>query len=168
MGATTITKRILDLEINLTVDKLLAFALAVKKQLTKAISKNEAIQFQVNTLSSAAVFEASISYSWWFMGLQKAKVRLENSFKFTALLNTGAKINIITRKLMEEANLAMKKRLKLELVLYTSYSQPFLRPCKDIKVAIKELKTRHPIFVVKTGDHKLVLGQPFLNSVKFN
>ena len=50
VGATTITKRILDLGISLTVGKLLASALAVEKQLTKAISKDEAVLFQVNTL----------------------------------------------------------------------------------------------------------------------
>ncbi len=26
----------------------------------------------------------------------------------------------------------------------------------------------HPIFVIENGDHDLVLGQLFLNSVKFN
>ena len=40
--ATTITKEILDLEISLIVGKLLAFVLAVEKQLIKAISKDKA------------------------------------------------------------------------------------------------------------------------------
>lgn len=42
---TTIIKYILDLEVNLTVDKLLALALVTEKQLTKAIIKNETIKF---------------------------------------------------------------------------------------------------------------------------
>lgn len=45
VGATTIIKRILDLEVNLTMSKLLAFALAVEKQFTKAIFEDEAVQF---------------------------------------------------------------------------------------------------------------------------
>lgn len=49
VGATTITKRILDLGVNLTVGELLASAPAFKKQLTKTITKDEAIQFRVNT-----------------------------------------------------------------------------------------------------------------------
>ena len=43
VGATTITKRILDLRVNLTVSELFALAPAVKKQLTKAISKDEIV-----------------------------------------------------------------------------------------------------------------------------
>lgn len=35
-------------------------------------------------------------------------------------------------------------------------------------MAVGGLKTRHPIFVVEHGDHDLVLGQPFLNAVKFS
>lgn len=41
--ATIITKHILDLKANLTVDKLLASAPAVKKQITKAIIEDEVI-----------------------------------------------------------------------------------------------------------------------------
>lgn len=50
VGVTTITKRILDLEVSLTVEKLLASAPTVEKQLTKAISKDEAMQFRVNSV----------------------------------------------------------------------------------------------------------------------
>lgn len=37
MGATTVTKHILDLKVNFTIGKLLASASAIEKQLTKAI-----------------------------------------------------------------------------------------------------------------------------------
>lgn len=50
VGATTITKQILNLGVSFIVGKLLAFALAIEKQLTKPIFKDEAIQFHVNTL----------------------------------------------------------------------------------------------------------------------
>ena len=74
----------------------------------------------------------------------------------------------MTRELMKDSNLAMRRGPKLELVSHTGHSQLFLGLCKDVKVAIRELKTRHPIFVVETGDHDHVLGQPFLNSIKFS
>ena len=168
VGATTITKRILDLGVSLTVGELLASAPAVEKQLTKAISEDEAVQFRVNTLGSAEVLEAPTSYSWYSMGSPKAKVRLEDGSKVTALLDTGAEINVMTKELMEDANLAMRRGPKLELVSHTGHSRPFLGLCEDVEVAIGGLKTRHPIFVVEAGDHDLVLGQPFLNSMKFN
>ena len=79
------------------------------------------------------------------MGSLKAKVRLENGFKATALLDISAEINVIIRELMEEANLAMKKRLKLELVPYTSHNRLYRGICENVEVDIRELKTRHPI-----------------------
>ena len=167
VGATTITKRILDLGVNLTVGELLASAPAVEKQLTKAITEDEAVQFRVNTLESSSV-DARNSHSWYSMGSPKARVRLEDGSKVTALLDTGAEINVMTREVMEDAGLAMRRGPKLELVSHTGHSRPFLGLCEDVEVAIGGLKTRHPIFVVEHGDHDLVLGQPFLNSVKFS
>ena len=93
---------------------------------------------------------------------------MENGFKVTALLDTGSKINVIIRELTKEANLAMRKVLKLELVSHTGHSWLFPGLCEDIGVVIGGLKTRHPIFVIETGDYELILGQPFLNPVKFS
>ena len=42
------------------------------------------------------------------MGSPKAKVRLEDGFKVIALLDTGAEINVMTQKIIEDANLAMQ------------------------------------------------------------
>lgn len=55
VGATIITKRILNLGMNLTTAELLASALAVEKQLTKAITKDKTVQFWVKTLESSTV-----------------------------------------------------------------------------------------------------------------
>lgn len=68
---------------------------------------------------------------------------------------------------MEDAGLAMRHSPKLELVSHTGHSRPFFGLCKDVEIAIGGLKTRHPIFVVEHGDHDLLLGLNFINSVKF-
>ena len=162
VGATTIIKPIQNLGVSLTIDELLASAPAVKKQLTKAISEDEAIQFRVNTLGSAEILEASTSYSWYSMGSPKTKVRLEDGSKVTALLDTGGEINVMTKELMEDTNLAMRQGPKLELVSHIDHSGHFLGLCEDMEVAIGGLKTRHPNFVLEAEDYDLVLGQPFL------
>lgn len=97
VGATMITKRILDLGVNLTVGKLLASAPAVKKQLTKAITEDEAIQFRVNSLDIDDYQAATTSHTWYSMGPPKAKVRLEDGPKVLALLDTGAENNVMTK-----------------------------------------------------------------------
>lgn len=95
IGATTITKHILDLGVNLTVGELLASALAVEKQLTKAITEDEGVQFWVNTLESSTVNTRN-SHLCYSMGSPKAKVRLEDGSKVIALLDTGIEINVTT------------------------------------------------------------------------
>ncbi len=133
VSATTITKRILDLGVNLTVGELLASAPAVEKQLTKAIIEDEAIQFRVNTLESSTV-DARKTPSWYSIGFPKAKVRLEDSSKIIALLDTGAKIIVMTREVMEDAGLAMRRGPKLELVFHTGHSRPSLGFCEKLKL----------------------------------
>lgn len=55
IGGMTITKRILDLKLNLTIGELLVLAPVVKKQCTKAITEEKALQFEVNTLKSSTI-----------------------------------------------------------------------------------------------------------------
>ena len=112
--------------------------------------------------------EAKKSHSWYSMGSLKAKVWREDGSKVTALLNTAAEINDMTREVIENTGLAMRHGSKLELVSHTGHSHPSLGLCEDVEIAIGGLKTRHPIFVVEYRDHDLVLGQPFLNLVKFS
>lgn len=80
---------------NLTVGELLASALAIAKQLTKAITENNAVQFWVNTLESSIV-DAQKSQLWYSMGSPKAKIRLDDGSKIIVLLNTGTEINVMT------------------------------------------------------------------------
>lgn len=83
-------------------------------------------------------------------------------------MNIDVEINLISREFIDDANCVMKKEPKLELVFCMVYSRSFFGLYEDVKVAIKEFKTRHPTFIIEVGDHDLVLRPPFLNSVKFN
>ncbi len=167
VGATTITKRIRHLGVNLTVGEFLASAPAFVKQLTKTISENDAVQFGVNGSESNAV-EGKKSHSRYSIRFSKAKVRRKDGSKVTALLDTGTEVNIMTREVMEDAGLAIRRGPKLELISNTCHNRPFLGICKDVEVAIGGLKTKQPIFVFENWNHDLVLGQSFLNLVKFS
>lgn len=98
----------MDLGVNLTIGKLLVSIPAVEKQVTKTIFKDKAVQFRINSLSSAKGLEATIPYAWYSMDSPKVKICLKNSFKITALLDTDAEINVIIRKVIEDTNLAMR------------------------------------------------------------
>lgn len=74
----------------------------------------------------------------------------------------------MTRKVIENASLAMQRGSKLELVSHIDHSHFFLGFYENIQVIIRGLKTRYLIFIVELGDHDLVLDQLFLNLVKFS
>ncbi len=113
VGVTKITKRILDLDISWTIGELLASASGVEKQLTKALSEEEVVQFRVNSLGVAAVSETSPKCQCYTMGYPKTRVRVEKSAKVLALLDTDAEIDPMTKAVMEEAHLTMRSGPRL-------------------------------------------------------
>lgn len=58
---------------------------------------------------------------------------------------------------MEDVGLVMRWQPKLELVFHIGYSCLFLSLYEDVEIAIKRLKTKHPIFFVEHRDYDLVL-----------
>lgn len=112
--------------------------------------------------------EFSNSYFLFFMGSQRAKACLKDDFKVIIVLDIGVEINVMIEKAIEDTNLAMRQKLKLDLISYTSQSWSFLRLYKDMEIAIRKLKTRHQTFIVKAKYYNHVLDQPFLNFIKFS
>lgn len=102
------------------------------------------------------------------MGSLKTRVRLENRSKITVFLDIDIEINVMTKEIIKDMGLAMRRGLKLELRSYTSHSYPFFSFCEDVKVIIRGLKIRYPIFIVEYGNYNLILGQTFLNLIKFS
>lgn len=114
------------------------------------------------------MIDAQNSHSWYFIDSLKAKVWRENDSKILAYLNTDMKINVMTRKIMKDAVLALRYSPKIELISHTDHNDFFLGFYEDIEVFIGGLKMRHSIFIVEHKDYDLVLDQPFLNFVKFS
>lgn len=50
------------------------------------------------------------------------KIRLKSGSNITVSLDSGAKINVMIKKLIKDINLAIKQRFKLELISYISYN----------------------------------------------
>lgn len=156
MSAIKITKHILGLNINPKVRKLLALAFAIKKQLIRVIFENKAIQFRIN-FNNINNF-VYLNYSQYFMGSAKIKIRFRNNLKTMVFLDTRAKINVMTRKVMKNIGLVMRKGFKLDLMSNTGHKRIFLRLYEDVKVIMGKLKLEYLIFVIKHGNHNMVLG----------
>lgn len=155
---TIIKQQILELKISLIVSKLLLFAPAIAKQLKKAIFKYKAIQFCINTMNLIKVLMAYTPYSWYFMGLFKAKICLKKRFKVMIILDTNAKIKILSKKLMEYSNLTIRQRSNLKMISNISYRRRFLSLYENSKIAIKKLILRYPNFMLEIKGYNLVLS----------
>ena len=101
------------------------------------------------------------------MGSPKVTVVLGFQLKLKALLDTGAEVNVMTRRVMEEAGLAMRKGPSLKLISHNGASTTFVGVCENVEVEVGSLVTTHPIFVVQDAAHALILGQPFLLKTRF-
>lgn len=68
---------------------------------------------------------------------------------------------------MLNAGLAMCPGFRIRLVSHNGWAAAFASVCENVEVDAGSLVTVHPIFVVHTASHALVLGQIFLIKTRF-
>lgn len=72
----------------------------------------------------------------------------------------------MTRKVINEAGLAMRKGPRLDTITHTGHHRPFVGVREDVPINVGDLVIHSPVFVIESGNHPLVLGVPFLNRGK--
>jgi hypothetical protein len=76
-------------------------------------------------------------------------ITLESLFKFRGLIDTGAEINVITKKIYASLpGLIMTENPEMAIVFYFNYHIPFLGVCEDVKVTVKNIEYDVCIFVI--------------------
>lgn len=173
----TLTKRLLNQKIEVTIQELLTTTPEIERVLTKALSEGEVAEFQVASLANVEGITEdldSVTYpilpqdtSWYAMRCATAKVSLDRQFKMSALLDSGSQINVMDRQTMIDAGLAMRPGPRIRLISHNRSLIAFAGVCKNVEVDIGGLVTIYPIFVVETALHALVLGQFFLIKTQF-
>ena len=91
-------------------------------------------------------------------------------FKLRGLIDTGAEINVITKKIYASLpGLVMTENLEMAIVSHSNYHIPFLGVCEDVKVTVRNIEYNVCIFVIDfQTNHALVLGVPFIGQSKLN
>ncbi len=84
----------------------------MEKQLTKALSLDEEVEFCLNALGLSDPDESSSMEQCYSIGCPNTKVCLDDVTKLTALLDTRAEINVMTKSVMYGS----------EWALYTDWS----------------------------------------------
>jgi hypothetical protein len=156
-------------EVTFSLSEIIAFAPLAQKIFSKPLSDHEVLKFKVNALKARTRSEPDLKGERWYScGSPKVKVILNDMVKTMALLDSGAEINVMTRRLMNMVGIAMRPGPRLKLISHTGHDMDFDGVCDDVEVNIGGLRTLHHIFVVPHADHQLVLGQPFLMDVSIN
>ena len=78
------------------------------------------------------------------------------------------KIENLILSMIAATSLAICKRLYLELVMHTSHHYLFVKICENIAINVDALIIQTWVFIVKTDNHLLILGQLFLYKGKFS
>jgi hypothetical protein len=97
-------------------------------------------------------------------------VIFESLLKFRGLIDTGAEINVITKKIYASLpGLVMTENPEMAIISHFNHYIPFLRVCEDVKMTVKNIEYNVCIFVIDLqANHALVLGAPFIGQSKLN
>jgi hypothetical protein len=88
--------------------------------------------------------------------------------KTMTFLDSRAEINVMTRRLMNMIDIAMRSDSQLKLNFYIEHDMNFDEICDDVEININEFRTLHHIFVMFHANHQLILEQSFLMNVFIN
>ena len=88
----------------------------------------------------------------------KVKVRLRDVV-VDMMLDTRAKLNIITKDLADQARLTVRTNIQIRIKAILRNLSKFVRVCKNIEVNIKSIVNLQTILVIPNlAYYKLILG----------
>jgi hypothetical protein len=79
------------------------------------------------------------------------------------MLDTKAKVNVITRAAMDELRLLVCTDLLLALKAVSGDTQVFDRACKDVKINVGGVINHQTLLVLNKSKHTLILRAPFFH-----
>ena len=111
-------------QVALSIGKVIALFSNLQKLFTQAIASDKVIRFLVNLLElnpSVADSLPSEPDNWYSMGCPRTLITMDGGIKLTGLPDCRTEVNVMTRKVMTAAGLAMQKGSRLELVTHTGH-----------------------------------------------
>ncbi len=84
----------------------------------------------------------------------------------SALINTGAELNMITADVADKTGLAIKTRIKIKISLYSEYISRFLGMIENMLILVDLIVYRVNIFVTRSTPQFFILRIPYLHSAR--
>jgi len=81
------------------------------------------------------------------------------------MLDTRAKVNVITRAAIDKLRLLVCTDLLLALKVVSKDTRVFDRACKDIKINVRKVVNHQTLLVLNKSKHTLILRAPFFYDV---
>jgi hypothetical protein len=105
-----------------------------------------------------------------FRSSPRITVTLESLLKLRGLIDTGAEINVIIKKIYASLpGLVITENPEIAMVSHSNHHIPFLEICENVKITVKNIEYDVCIFVINLqANHALVLGAPFIGQSKLN
>jgi hypothetical protein len=156
-------EKILDQPVqNITTREVLANSPALLRMVFKQLDtpKDEAAADGIR-VGSLGVRERT-DEAFYSVATPKMKVRVNDEILATAMIDTGAEINVMTMELVERSGLAMTPSPPLTIVGHGGERRQFEGVCENTPVQIGGITTYVPVFVVGEADIPLILGQPYI------
>jgi hypothetical protein len=132
--------------------EIIVFVSFVQKIFFKILFENDVIKFHVNSIKFRSTTQKR-EKQWYVCEFFKTKIIIENVIKIIELMNSKTTINEMIKRLMKKAKIIMRFESRLRLIFHIDHDMNFDEICDDVELNIKELKTRHHIFVITHANH---------------
>jgi hypothetical protein len=136
----------------ITTRELLSNSLALLKLVFQSPRYNPAKPAPSVTIASHDL-EGSKENPYYTVSTPKLSVRLNGTAQVKAIINTGAKINVMTQGLANDYGLAVTGNPHLTLVSHNRERRSFEGLCENVQVEIRSVTSYAQIFLVKEANH---------------
>ena len=93
-------------------------------------------------------------------------VTVNRIIEYSALINTGAELNMITTNVTNKAGLTIKTRVKIKISSYSEHTSRFLRIIENILISIYSVACYTNIFVTRSAPQPLILEISYFYSAR--
>jgi len=108
----------------------------------------------------------AVRRSFYIAAAPTIPVTVNKIIECSALVNTGAKLNIMTINVTDRAGLTIKTRIKVKIALYSEYINRFLEIIENILISVDLIVYRVNIFVTRSAPQSFILKIAYLHSAR--
>jgi len=150
--------RVMKQLVTIKLQDLLACSLAFTKLLFRSIPVQT--QAKVLTISVRSIKLRQRTKQAYAAKTPKLLVKVDR-LPTQAMLNTRAKVNVITRAVVNKLGLLVCTDLLLALKAVSGDTRVFDKACEDVKIDIRSVVNYQTLLVLNKSKHTLILRAPF-------